>query len=36
MDEVLVSGTEHRFDISSYPAGIYFVKTDGAIAKFIK
>ena len=36
MDEVLVSGTEHNFDISSYPAGIYFVRTDNAVSKFIK
>jgi hypothetical protein len=36
MDEVNVAGLEHRFDISSYAQGIYFVKTNDAIAKFIK
>ena len=36
MDEVNVAGLEHRFDISSYAKGIYFVKTDDSVAKFIK
>ncbi len=36
MDEVMVTGTEHRFNISSYAAGIYFVKTDNSVAKFVK
>ncbi|MEN8156096.1 MAG: Ig-like domain-containing protein [Bacteroidota bacterium] len=36
MDEVNVTGTMHSFDISSYASGIYFVKTDNAIAKFVK
>jgi hypothetical protein len=36
MEEVRVSGTEHRFDISSYAAGLYFVKTGNTVAKFIK
>ncbi len=36
MDEVLVRGTEHRFDISAYAAGIYFVRTDNAVSKFVK
>ncbi len=36
MDEVLVSGTEYKLDISSYPAGIYFVRTDSAVSKFVK
>ncbi|MFH0756584.1 MAG: Ig-like domain-containing protein [Bacteroidota bacterium] len=36
MDEVLVSGTEHRFDISAYAAGIYFVRTEGAVSRFVK
>ena len=27
MAQVVVSGTEYKFDISSYAAGIYFVKT---------
>jgi hypothetical protein len=36
MDEAVVSGSEYRFDISSYAAGIYFVKTGTSIAKFVK
>jgi hypothetical protein len=36
MDQVLVSATEYKFDISSYAKGIYFVKTNDSIAKFIK
>ena len=36
MEELVVSGTEYRFDISSYAAGIYFVKTETAIARFVK
>jgi hypothetical protein len=36
MDEVLVSGTEYRFDISGYPSGLYFVRTEHAVSKFIK
>ncbi len=36
MDEVIVKGTEHRFDISSYAPGIYFVRTEGAVSKFVK
>ena len=36
MNEVVVSGKEYKFDISSYAAGIYFVKTETAIAKFVK
>ncbi len=36
MEQLVVSGTEYKFDISSYSAGIYFVKTETAIAKFVK
>ncbi|MFO7668519.1 MAG: Ig-like domain-containing protein [Bacteroidales bacterium] len=36
MDEAVVSGSEYKFDISSYAAGIYFVKTQTSIAKFVK
>ncbi len=36
MEEVTVTGTEHRFNISSYASGIYFVKTGNTVAKFIK
>ncbi len=36
MAQVVVSGSEYKFDISSYAAGIYFVKTQTSIAKFVK
>ena len=36
IEELVVSGTEHKFDISSYAAGIYFVKTGTSVAKFVK
>ena len=36
IEQVVVSGTEYKFDISSYAAGIYFVKTGTSIAKFVK
>lgn len=36
MDQVVVSGNMYKFDISSYAAGIYFVKTETSVAKFIK
>ena len=36
MEQVVVSGSEYKFDISSYAAGIYFVKTGTSIAKFVK
>ena len=36
MEQVVVSGTEYKFDVSSHSAGIYFVKTETAIAKFVK
>jgi hypothetical protein len=36
MDEVIVSGSTHKFDISNYAAGVYFVKTNNLVAKFIK
>ncbi len=36
MDQVLVSGSEYKFDISNYTAGIYFVKAGTSIAKFVK
>lgn len=36
MDEVIVTGTSHKFDISNYAAGVYFVKTDNLVSKFIK
>ncbi len=36
MDEAVVFGTRHMFDVSSYPKGMYFVKTDESVEKFIK
>jgi len=36
MAEVVVTGTEYKFDISSYAAGIYFVRTEQAVARFVK
>jgi uncharacterized protein YjdB len=36
MDQVVVSGTEYIFDISSYAAGIYFVRTGQVVEKFVK
>jgi hypothetical protein len=36
MDEVLVNGTEQTLDISSYSPGLYFVRTEHAVSKFIK
>ncbi len=36
MEEVTVTGTEHKFNISSYASGIYFVKTEDSVVKFIK
>ena len=36
IDEVLVTGTEHMFDVSSYASGIYYVKSGNSVAKFIK
>ncbi|HER08957.1 MAG TPA: T9SS type A sorting domain-containing protein [Bacteroides sp.] len=36
VEEVTVSGNKYRFDISSYASGLYFVKSDGSIRKFVK
>ncbi len=36
MDEVRVSGAKYIFDISSYAAGIYFVRTEQSVARFVK
>lgn len=36
MEEVIVTGTEHRFNISDYASGLYFVKTGTQVAKFVK
>jgi hypothetical protein len=36
MDEVNVVGTQHTFDVSRYTKGLYFVKANNAVVKFIK
>lgn len=36
LDQVVVSGSKHVFDISSYAPGLYFVRTDAAMARFVK
>ena len=36
MDEEVVYGTHHMFDVSRYAKGLYFVKANGAVVKFIK
>lgn len=36
MEEVFVSGTERTFDIRGYAKGLYFVKADNTVVKFIK
>jgi hypothetical protein len=36
MDEAVVLGNRHIFDVSRYTKGLYFVKANGAVVKFIK
>ena len=36
MEEVVVPGNYHIFDVSRYTKGLYFVKTNNAVVKFIK
>jgi hypothetical protein len=36
MEEVLVRGTEHKFDISGFAPGIYYIRSDNAVTKFVK
>lgn len=36
IEEAAISGTVHKFDVSSYASGLYFVKTGNAVVKFIK
>lgn len=36
MDEIVVNGSEHKFDIGNYASGVYFVKTGNMHAKFVK
>jgi hypothetical protein len=36
MDEEVVFGTRHMFDVSRYSKGLYFVKANGAVVKFVK
>jgi hypothetical protein len=36
MEEVTVTGTHHMFDVSRYTKGLYFVKANNKVVKFIK
>ena len=36
MEEILVEGTHHVFDISNYSPGLYFVKANNSVKKVIK
>ncbi|MFO7671477.1 MAG: T9SS type A sorting domain-containing protein [Bacteroidales bacterium] len=36
MEELEITGTQAKFDISGYPNGIYFVKANDAVVKFVK
>ncbi|KAF0238973.1 MAG: hypothetical protein FD181_696, partial [Prolixibacteraceae bacterium] len=36
MEEVVVSGTRHEFDVSRYTKGLYFVKANNTVVKFVK
>jgi len=36
MEETFVTGTHHEFDVSNYTKGLYFVKANNAVLKFIK
>jgi hypothetical protein len=36
MEEVVVNGTRHEFDVSRYTKGLYFVKANNAVVKFVK
>ena len=36
MEEAVVNGTRHRFDVSNYTKGLYFVKSNNMVVKFVK
>ncbi len=36
MDEAVVFGNRHSFDVSAYAKGLYFVKANGVVVKFVK
>ena len=36
MEEIIVSGTHHEFDVSRYKAGLYFIKANNAVVKFVR
>ncbi len=36
MEEVIVNGTQHKFDVSRYAKGLYFVKANDTVVKFMK
>jgi hypothetical protein len=36
MEETIVNGTRHEFDVSRYTKGLYFVKANNKVVKFVK
>ncbi len=36
MEEIRVEGTHQMFDVSNYGSGLYFVKANNTIVKFVK
>jgi len=36
MEEVVVPGTQHTFDVSRYTKGLYIVKANNSVMKFVK
>ena len=36
MEEIRVNGTHHVFDVSRYSKGLYFVKANDTVVKFVK
>ncbi len=36
MEEIRVNGTHHVFDVSNYSKGLYFVKANDTVVKFVK
>jgi len=36
IEEVIVNGTQHKFDVSRYAKGLYFVKANDTVVKFMK
>jgi hypothetical protein len=36
IEETIVTGTHHEFDVSNYTRGIYFIKANNTVVKFIR